>query len=178
MRLLHFINLFGVLALAALCVFQWHLNRDVNLRANSLEKTRLKLTARISEQDQQIKGQAADLESFREHIQRATAQLKSAESNLLVARREVLELGAQRDQLKESIGEWTRAVAERDEQLVRASEQLEKIAEERNTAVTKFNELAARHNENVEELNNRTREFNQLVQRYNALAKTTSQGGE
>jgi chromosome segregation ATPase len=175
MRALHIFNLIGVLALAALCVFQWRINRDLNLRTNGLEKTRLEQTARIEEQDKQIKGQAADLDAFREHLQRATADLKSAESNLVVSRHQALQLTSERDQLKGSISEWSKAVAQRDEQLTRASEQLNKLADDRNDAVAKFNDLAAKHNTIVEDLNSRTREFNSLVDRYSALAKSSSQ---
>ena len=178
MRALHFFNLFGVLALAALCVFQWQINRDLNLRTNALEKTRLEQTARIEDQQKQIKGQAADLDSFREHLQRATADLKSAESNLVVSRWEAQQLNSERDQLKESVAEWSKAVAQRDEQLTRAAEQLKKLADDRNDAVARFNELAAKHNTVVEDLNARTREFNSLVDRYNALAKSSSQANK
>lgn len=175
MRALHYFNFLGVLVLAAICVFQWQINRRLNLHANKLDKVRLEQISQIEDQQKQIHGQAADLDAFRERFQQARADLKSAESNLVVSRREALELTSQRDQLKERIQDWARAVAERDEQLTRASEQLQKIGNERNDAVKRFNELAAKHNEIVEALNERTREFNSLVERYNVLAKSSSQ---
>jgi len=174
MRALHYFNFCGVLALAVLCVVQWRINRDLNLRTNLLEKDRIAQNGRIDEQNAQIKGQAADLDAFRENIQRGAADLKSAESNLLVSRRESSQLTVERDQLKESVAGWSKAVAERDEQLKHLGEQAQKLAEDRNEAVVKFNELAGKHNETVTNLNNRTKEFNSLVERYNALAKTAS----
>ena len=178
MRTLHYFNFIGVFALAVLCVLQWRINRDLNLRTNLLEKDRITQNARIDEQNGQIKGQAADLDAFRENVQRAAAELKSAELNHLVSRREAAQVGAERDQLKESVAGWSKAVAERDEQLKRLGEQARKLAEDRNEAVVKFNELVGKHNETVTNLNNRTKEFNSLIERYNALAKTASQANK
>ena len=178
MRALHYFNFLGVLALAVLCVIQWRINRDLNLRTNLLEKDRISQNARIDEQTSQIKGQAADLDAFRENVRRASAELKSAESNVLVLRQESAQLGAERDQLKESVAGWSKAVAERDEQLKSLGEQAQKRATDRNDAVVKFNELAEKHNVTVNDLNNRTKEFNSLVERYNALAKTASQASK
>ena len=175
MRALSYINAFGVLVLAALCVFQWRFNRALNLRTNEIEKSRIAQAARIDEQEKEIKAQAADLESFRAHVQRAAVDLKSAESNLLVARREGAQLTSERDQLKESVTRWAEAVAERDAQLVKASEQIGKLGADRNDAVAKFNSLAAKHNEMVDQLNERTREYNSVVERFNALAKSRPQ---
>lgn len=178
MRALHYFNFVGVLALAVLCVAQWRINRDLNLRTNLLEKDRITQNARIDEQNAQIKGQAADLDAFRDNVQRAAADLRSAESNLLVLRRESAQLAAERDQLKESVAGWAKAVKERDEQLARLGEQAQKLVADRNDAVAKFNELAEKHNATVNDLNNRTKEFNTLVERYNALAKTASQANK
>lgn len=178
MRALHYFNCVGVIALAFLCVFQWRINRDLNLRTNQLEKDRIAQSARIEEQKGQIKGQAADLDSFREHLQRATAELKSAESNLLVSRRESAQLSTEREQLKQSVSEWSKATRDRDEQLARVSEQLQKLATERNEVIVKYNGMAEKHNDVVQELNKRTEEFNSLVARYNTLAKDNSKAAK
>lgn len=178
MRGLHYVNLIGVLLLAVLCGVQWKANRELNLRTNEIEKIRIEQIQRIEEQAKQIKGQAADLDSFREHLRIATTQLKSAESNLLVARQDLALLTTERDQLKESIVGWTKAVAERDEKLSQISKQVEKLAADRNDAVVKFNELAKKHNDVVDALNARTGEFNSLVERYNALSKAGSQAAK
>ena len=172
-RRLHYLNLAGVLLLAGICVLQWRINRELNLRTNVLEKERIDQGLRIEEQAKQIKGQAADLDTFREHVQRLAADLKSAESNLSASRVEAAQLTAQNDQLKESLESWRKAVEERDEQLARASEQLQQLGTERNEVVQKFNNLAQKHNEVVDDLNARTREFNSLVERYNAMAKSS-----
>ena len=176
MRALHFFNSVGVFALALLCGFQWHVNRNLNLRFNALDKLRLEQAGRLADQDEKISSQVRDLDSFREHIQRATSDLKIAESNTVACRREAEILASERDQLRAGIDTWKQAVTERDQELSRAAAQIEKLAADRNDAVKKFNELAAKHNTVVEDLNTRTREFNSLIERYNALAKSNSHG--
>jgi uncharacterized coiled-coil DUF342 family protein len=174
MRALHYFNLLGVVALAVLCAFQWRINRELNLHTNRLEKDRIDQRLHIEEQQEQIHARTADLDSFRESLQRAAADLKAAESNFFVSRRESAQLTLERDQLKESVAEWSQAVAERDKQLLRLSDQLQELAAERNDVVLKYNSLAEKHNETVQTLNDRIREFNTLVERYNTLAKSAS----
>ena len=169
-RALPLINLGGVLLLAALCAFQWHINRQVNLEANRLEKTRLEQAAKIEDQEKTIRGNLADLELFRDQLQTAAATLKETEKKLRVTQRVVAQLTQERDQLKESIVRWSEAVAARDEQLKEAASQIQSLADDRNAAVSKFNDLAEKYNSVVGDLNNRTRDFNELVEKYNTLA--------
>lgn len=171
MRGLQYFNLAGVLALAVLCVVQWHINRALNLQINTLEKDRIAQRARLDEQDAQLKGQLADLDSFREHVKQASQSIRSAESNLVVVRQEAAQLAAERDQLKESVTNWSNAVAERDDRLAKLSGQVQSLASERNEAIVKFNRVAEQQNQVVNDLNERTREYNALVEKYNALAK-------
>ena len=170
-RALHYFNLFGVAVLAVVCVMQWRINRELNLRTVQLEKEGLADRARIEDQDRQLKGHAADLDSFREHVQRARTELQTAESNLVMSRRELERASSEREGLKQSIASWSKAVAERDEQIKHASDLLQKLGTERNEVVGKFNDLAKKHNRVVEVLNERTREYNAVVDRFNALAK-------
>lgn len=176
-RPLQYFNLAGVLTLAALCAFQWQINRRVNLEANRLEKTRLELSREIAEQEETIHGCRADLEAFREQLQSTARSLKETESRLRDAERANIQLTAERDQLKENVAKWTDAVKERDEQLAQAREQIQTLAADRNRAVVKFNELAEKYNATVADLNNRTKDFNSLVEKYNELAKASSGRG-
>lgn len=184
-RFLQWFNLVGVLALAALCVQQWRINRHLNHEFNEACKLCLSHNQNLSEKDKKLKSAAADLEIFRDQLTRATASLKEAETKLAALDRQVKQLINERDQLKTSVTNWAAAVVARDTQLKQAGADLQKIADDRNATVLKFNELAAKqnelvkeierrtkeHNVFVEQLNQRTREFNALVEKYNALAK-------
>ncbi len=169
-RFLHYFNLVGVIALAALCAAQWRVNRQANLEAISLEKARLEQVKKIEEQDRSLKGCADDLEHFREQLTRANTSVKDLEAKLAPVERSVHQLTIERDQLKTSVTNWANAVAARDEQLRKAEESLTKLAGERNEMTAKYNDLAKKYNETVDTLNSRTEQFNELVERFNKQA--------
>ena len=60
-RRLQFINLFGVLALAVLCVFQWQRDRRLNLELTANEKTRQSQERQLAENTRIISGLTDDL---------------------------------------------------------------------------------------------------------------------
>ncbi len=164
------LNLCGVLVLAALCAVQWRLNRQLNLEANHLEKTRQDQWQRIEELEGNLRGARADLDGFRSQLQETSEARRETDLKLRTAERAILQLEGEREQLKMSVTNWAAAVAARDEQLKAAADQLQTLAAERNDAVAKFNELAAKYNQVVNELNARTTNYNALVERFNALS--------
>lgn len=188
-RALHWVNLAGVLALAALCVAQWQHNRRLNLDLVAAENACRQHTEKLADQEKRLTGSTSDLDSFREQLTRAAAARASAETRLTTVERDLKQLQIERDQLRTSVTNWAAAVTARDEQLRKAAAEATRLAAERNDAVTKFNDLAARqntlvkdlerrlqeHNARVEELNTRTREFNAQVKKFNALQQTAGQ---
>ncbi len=62
---LKYLNLFGVLALAALCIAQWQRDRRLNLEIGHLDQTRLQQAAKIDEQAGQVKGLNEDLSQLK-----------------------------------------------------------------------------------------------------------------
>lgn len=152
-RLLQSVNLVGVLALSALCVFQWSVNRGVHREASALEKTRLDLTATLAEREKAIQGQAQDLDNFREQISRAATSRQEAETRLSQAARELAQLEAEREQLKASVTNWAAAVTARDERIREANERIRDLGGDLNTRTRKFNELAEAHAQLVKNWN-------------------------
>lgn len=152
-RFLQYANLIGVTALAILCVIQWSANRRVNLEASTLEKTRLDLTAKVAEHEKTIKGQASDLDTFREQLSLATTSLKETETKLTKAGRENIQLETEREQLKSSITNWAAAVTARDERIKEANDRLKQLGEDLNASIRKFNELAETHGKLVKDWN-------------------------
>ncbi|HWE93388.1 MAG TPA: hypothetical protein VG269_05385 [Tepidisphaeraceae bacterium] len=152
-RILQFVNLAGVLALAVLCGFQWTANRKAHLAAIDLEKIRMRQSATIDEQAATIRGYAADLDSFRDRLQASQAELAETQGKLRTTTAERDRATVERDELRTSRDSWMVAVAERDAAIKQAREQLEKLGKDRNEAVGKFNELAVKYNAIVKETN-------------------------
>jgi chromosome segregation ATPase len=153
MKPLHYINLIGVLALAALCVAQWQRDRKLNLEVSRLENVRLDHEAKIAEQEQAMRGLNADLAQFKDRFTKSGSELNDTRQKLRASKRELLQLASERDQLKTSVTNWANAVAARDERLNEANAEIRRLAEELNASIRKFNELATNHNAVVKDLN-------------------------
>lgn len=153
MKRLHYLNLIGVLVLAAVCIAQWQRDRQLNLEVNRLEKTRLDQAATLAEQEQTVRGLDADLAQFKAQFAKSANELDGLRQQLRAAERDARQLMLERDQLKTSVTNWAAAVAARDERLKEASAQIHRLADELNTSIQKFNELAVNHNAVVSNLN-------------------------
>jgi uncharacterized coiled-coil DUF342 family protein len=152
-RALQYLNLLGVLALAVLCAVQWRANRAVNLEASGLERVRLDQAAKLTDLEKSFKGQAADLDSFREQLGKTHESLRTAEAKVVTLERDARQIAAERDQLKAAVEKWADAVATRDARLADLDGQLRKLVTDRNDAVKKYNELAEQYNTVVKDLN-------------------------
>jgi uncharacterized coiled-coil DUF342 family protein len=152
-KILGFLNLAGVVLLAALCGVQWGVNRRVTLEAIRLEKTRQEQVQKIEEQASAIKGYLADLDELRGRLERSEMSLQQTESKLKAMTADRDRAIAQRDQYAADLAKWTAAVKERDEALKKASEQITTIVAARNEAIQKLNDLAIKYNGVVKDLN-------------------------
>jgi len=152
-RRLQYVNLFGVLALAALCVFQWRMNRRLNLERNGLEFNCLLQEDNLEEQAKKLRGTTEDLENFREQLTRANLNLKEQTEKSAGNEAKIENLTLERDELKKNLGKWTNAVAERDARLKEGNAQIQKLANDLNASVLKYNQLATNYNAVVKELN-------------------------
>lgn len=153
MNRLPYVNLLGVLALAALCVVQWQRDRRLNLDVSRLEQTRIDQAGQLAEQERALRNLQADLAQFKEQFTQSQAELGGTRQKLRAAERDARQLSTERDQLKTSTTQWAAAVADRDERLKEAGAQLRRSADDLNAAVRKFNELATNHNAVVQDLN-------------------------
>lgn len=160
MRYLVYVNLLGVVGLAALCGFQWEANRKANLLAESLDKTRQEQDNQIMRQKREIAGYAEDLHEAQDHIatlrdqrDKATAERNSAAAARDQAIAERDQLKAEQEQSKEILAKWVSAVTQRDDVIKKAFARIEDLAKERNDKIT---------------------ELNNVIVKYNALAKQTT----
>jgi len=159
MRLLQYFNVVGVLALAVLCAVQWQVNHKLNLDINSLMAINFQQQAKIADQTQTIKEDAADLDELRSRLMIDEATVKSdlekiatLEHNLAVSELERRQLTSERDALKAVLDKWKAAVAQRDAALKDADTRLKQLIDDRNSAVTKFNDLAQKYNDLVKQI--------------------------
>jgi chromosome segregation ATPase len=156
-RKLQFVNLFGVLLLAGLCVFQWRQNRALNLGLNDLEKTRQAQEQKLGEQNKIIQGLTDDLTRFKEQFTNAKGELTEVKEKFNVAERTLAQVRTERDQLQINLTNWMNAVTARDARLKEANERITEVAGRLNESVMKFNQLVTNHND--------------VVTRYNELVK-------
>jgi chromosome segregation ATPase len=148
-----FINLFGVLALALLCVFQWRHDRRLNLELGANEKIRQSQERQLAENVKAIGGLTDDLARFKTNYSAARTEATELQEKLRRLEHEKDQLANDCEQLKESVTNWAAAVAARDERLDEANTRLREIAARLNETVVKFNELATNYNRVVGELN-------------------------
>jgi chromosome segregation ATPase len=148
-----YLNFLGVLVLTALCVIQWQRDRRLNLELSRLEKVRQEHELKIAEQEKTARGLTSDLEQFKEQFKLTQADLTETRQRLQAAERENSQLLGERDQLKESITNWAKAVAERDESIQAANAHTTELAGRLNDSIQKFNALATNYNSVVKDLN-------------------------
>lgn len=167
MKHLHWINLVGVLVLAALCVAQWQANRRMNLEVNRLEKVRQTQEQKISEQEKAASGLNADLMRFKEQFREAHADASEARQSSRKLEGENSQLLREREQLKVSVTNWAAAVTARDESLKEANERLRDTASRLNESILKFNELASNYNASIKRFNELATNYNSVVTQLN-----------
>jgi chromosome segregation ATPase len=169
MKRLGWINLVGVLALAALCVVQWQRDRRLNLEINRLEKERLGQEGKIAEQEKAASGLSADLARFKEQFKEAHADASDARKTIREMEQRQDQLARERDQLKASVTNWAAAVTARDESLKQVNERLRENTLRLNESILKFNELATNYNASMKRFNDLATNYNSVVTQLNEL---------
>ena len=167
MKLLQWINLFGVIALGALCIVQWQRDRQLNLQFNAVEKVRQSQEQKLAEQEKTARGLNDDLAQLKAQFQSTHTELTEARASLGKVDREHAQLLNERDQLKVSVTNWSQAVKERDMRLREASDQLRDVSARLNDSVMKFNELATNYNASVKRFNDLATNYNDVVTQLN-----------
>lgn len=145
-RALQWLNLLGVLALAALCAAQWSTNRRLSLAGIAMEKHSAEQTATIEKRDASIRGYTADLDELRGRLTLAESQSKELDAKLASAVATSKASLAEREQLKASLDSYVVALAGRDSALKSASGQIEQLTLSRYEAIARFNDLAEKYN--------------------------------
>jgi chromosome segregation ATPase len=143
---LKYLNLFGVVALACLCVVQWLHDRRLNLEIKRLDQVRLEQSAKIDEQASQLKGLNEDLDQLKASLATERDLRSQAEQKLQTAEAANAQLALERDQFKGAITNWVNAVALRDERMKEANARIEELAAELNASIRKYNDLVTNYN--------------------------------
>jgi chromosome segregation ATPase len=143
---LKYLNLFGVLALAALCIAQWQRDRRLNLEIGHLEQVRLQQGAKIDEQASLLKGLNEDLGQLKTSLGNEQTLRSQAEQKVLSSESTNEQLILERDQLKAAITNWADAVAVRDQRMKEANTRIEQLAADLNASIRKYNELVTNRN--------------------------------
>lgn len=192
MNRLHYINLVGVLAVAALCIVQWRINRSLNLEVGRLDRVRQEQENKLADQERMGKGLSQDLEGFKVQILKLGEDVREKSSKLSAAERQIQQLERDRDQLKQSVTNWakafeerdqryknetlalqqsvtnwSRAVTLRDDRLKEANQRIQSLGDQLNANAAKYNQLATNYNDAVQRLNSLTSNYNVVVKQLN-----------
>ncbi len=143
---LKYVNLFGVMALATLCVVQWQRDRRLNLEIGRLDQVRLQQASKIDEQAKLLKGLNEDLGQLKTSLANEQSLRSQAEQKVLSYESTNEQLILERDQFKAAITNWANAVALRDERMKEANARIEQLAADLNASIRKYNELVTNHN--------------------------------
>jgi chromosome segregation ATPase len=149
---LKYVNLFGVMALVALCAFQWVRDRRLNLEIKRLYQVRLQLSAKVDDQANQLKGLNDDLNQLKSSLATERDLRFQTEKKLAASETAGDQLARERDQLKAAISNWANAVALRDERMKEANSRIEQLAADLNASIRKYNELVTNYNAVVKSL--------------------------
>jgi chromosome segregation ATPase len=143
---LKYLNLLGVLALAALCVVQWQHDRRLNLKISRLDQVRLQQAAKIDDQANTLAGLNEDLGQLKTSLANERSLRFQAEQKAISVESANEQIALERDQLKVAITNWANAVALRDERMKEANARIEQLAADLNATIRKYNELVTNHN--------------------------------
>ena len=143
---LKYVNFFGVLALAALCIAQWQRDRCLNLEISRLDQVRLQQAAKIDEQAGLLKGLNEDLGQLKTSLVNEQTLRSQVEQKVVAVESTNQQLALERDELKAAITNWANAVAVRDERMKEANARIEQLAADLNTSIRKYNELVTNRN--------------------------------
>jgi chromosome segregation ATPase len=152
-RRLSCLNLFGVLALAALCVLQWRHDRRLNLALDRSEQTRFAQAAALTEQTNKLNGLNEDLARFKTSLADEQQRRLQLEIKLRAADATNDLLAAECEQLKVSVTNWADAVTLRDQRIREANDRIEELSASLNDSIRKFNALVTNYNAVVSDLN-------------------------
>lgn len=138
-RFFSLFNFLGVITLCVLCSVQWQTDSRLENNVQQLDQTRIEQSAKIAEQDQTLKDDAADLDDLRQRLSLSESELRKT-----ISERD--HFAAEGRQLKSALDNWIAAVKERDAAIKQAGDLIQKLAGERNDAIAKFNDLADKYN--------------------------------
>ena len=168
---LTYLNLFGVLLLGLVCVWQWrsdsHLRAELAARRLQAGEQGRKLAAAEAEKSRL----AADLELFRTQLKTQSEELDRQNTGRTDADKKLRQMTAERDQLKNSVTEWVTAVQARDARLAAAAKQCAGLAARLQEAATAHAALSRRADEAIALLNQRTQEGNAVIEQLNARSR-------
>jgi chromosome segregation ATPase len=170
---LHRLNFVLLLALGALCVFQWSTEKSARARIGGLLKTQEEQARRLAEQTESLQASAQDLEAFRTQILGLKSQVDGQAAtirtqNSQIARLDTVEasLTRQLEIWKKAVDDYHGAVEARDAQIATLVDQRDRFYEANKASIQRANAAVA-------SLNDLNEKYSDVVTRYNDLAAKT-----
>ena len=145
-RLITWLNFAGVLAVAALCVWQWGQGHGLSEQLSKSEQTRSSQAATLDEASSTIATQQHDLDGVRQQLTASDAEATATRQKLVAATQETEKLKDQTAKIDADLKRWQDAVADRDKALKAAAADVQSLAAARDDAIKRYNELVSRTN--------------------------------
>ena len=145
-RIIGYLNLAGILAMALLCTRQWVTNSRLAASLTAAQIEMENQRAKIMTQENTLRENAADLNDLHQ-------RLSLSESELIQTQLTLRKAAAERDLLQQRSDQLLAAVNQRDDVLKKQTEVLtvqansiHQLQRDRDQTIVKFNDLATKYN--------------------------------
>ena len=150
---LQWFNFAGVLAVVALCGFQWQTAYVRDQRVEQLSRIRVEQSAKLDEDSKALDQNQHVLDDLRQQLTASQSAEHEDQTKIASLTGERNKLSDELGQTKAALEKWMAAVNQRDDALKQTADRVDKLVSERNDLTQRFNDLANKYNDAIKELN-------------------------
>lgn len=146
-RVMTWINLIGVLALAAIYVRQWSDTIRATRQVHAAQADYQAMNSKFNDQAATVTSQSHDLDTLRGQLTTTEADLAAAKRDAADTAAKLKQRAAELAEQRDAIEKWKAAVAQRDDLLKQTTGESKSLAAARDEAVRRYNALAGQINQ-------------------------------
>lgn len=146
MRNLERWNLIGVIAVAILCLSQWHRNRELNRELNLQIRRNHELTTQLDDRERDVELARTESNGFKDRLALTELNETKLKEELGQSFTTLRRLELERSQLRMAISNWQEAVVIRDRRLSESDQAQRKLTDSLKEGTARYNQLATNYN--------------------------------